>query len=472
MSWAIVERFFVQIVNLLASMVLARVLTPSAYGIVAIVMIFLTFSQVLVDLGLSQSLIANKAKDDKEYSAVFTFNLLISIVIYLAVSLNAGFFADYFSTPALRQVLPVLTISIITNALCIVHRVRLQQALNFKRQAFIQVPGLILSLSVAVIMALKGYGVWSLVAQQLVSQFYGVFAYWRQSNWRPHLTLNKTHLSPHLKYGSFVAITGVFSAIFHHVYDFLIGKYYSKEQLAHYTRAFAVKQLPHENLSIPIINVSFPLFSSLKDNPADLKIKYLKVLGQLCFIVFPVFFFTASSSSEIIRILFGSQWDIAGKFLFWLALSGMFQHVISLSNTLFMLKFKNVKISFILELISKTFFLSGAVLMIPYGVKAMLVFHACFSFCFMIFWMSNVQRFSHINFMHQLRVISIPFVVAFCAAIAPYLIQSETFHTGALVLLAIKGVTFLLIFMGLSILFQRKHLTEFIDMFRLRFSSK
>lgn len=470
MSWAIVERFAVQIVNLVASMVLARILTPSEYGVVAIVMMFLTISQVFVDLGLSQSLVANKTNDEKEYSAVFTFNLIVSIILYLLLATNASFIADYFNTPALKQVIPVLSLSIITNALCIVHRVRLQKELNFKRQALIQVPGLVLSLATAIMMALNGFGVWSLVAQQLVLQVYGVGAYWYLSHWRPHITLHSGSLVPHMRYGSFVALTGIFSSIFHYVYDFLIGKFFSKELLAHYSRAFAVKQLPHENLALPVVNVSFPLFSSVKDDARDLKNKYLKVLQQLSFLVFPVYFFMAVSSTEIVRVLFGSQWGIAGGYLFWLSISGMFQHVTSLNGTLFKLHFKNVRISFILEIVSKSFFLAGAVLLIPYGVEALLIFHSCFSAAFMFFWMFNLQWFSGISFLDQFKIILLPIAVSLFAAILPYFIRADQLKTGVLVILVLKGLIFLAIFLLLSFLFLKKEMLEVIKSLRLRFS--
>jgi teichuronic acid exporter len=470
MSWAIVERFAVQIVNLAASMVLARILTPSEYGVVAIVMMFLTISQVFVDLGLSQSLVANKTNQEKEYSAVFTFNLIVSIIIYLLLAFNASFIAGYFNTPALKQVIPVLSLSIITNALCIVHRVRLQKELNFKRQALIQVPGLVLSLVTAIIMALNGFGVWSLVAQQLVLQVYGVGAYWYMSHWRPHITLHRGSLAPHMRYGSFVALAGIFSSIFHYVYDFLIGKFFSKELLAHYSRAFAVKQLPHENLALPVVNVSFPLFSSVKDDANDLKNKYLKVLQQLSFLVFPVYFFMAVSSTEIVRVLFGSQWGIAGDYLFWLSISGMFQHVTSLNGTIFKLHLKNVRISFILEIISKSFFLAGAVLLIPYGVEVLLIFHGCFSVAFMVFWMFNLQWFSGISFLDQFKIIFLPLAVSLLSAILPYFINAGQLKTGVLVILVFKGLIFLAIFLLLSFLFLKKEMLEVIRSLRLRFS--
>jgi O-antigen/teichoic acid export membrane protein len=460
MSWAIGERFAVQFANLFASMILARKLTPSEYGVIAIVIMFITISQVIVDLGFTQSLIASKNVSEKEYSSVFTLNVLISGLIYFILIQNASLISDYFKVPILTQVIPILSLCIVTNALYSVHRVRLQKELNFKRQVLIQVPGLALSLFIAILMALNGFGVWSLVVQQLTLQLYEVITYWQISNWRPHVTLSKSLLIPHFRYGIFVAVTRIFSSIFHYVYDFLIGKYFAKELLAQYSRAFAVKQLPHENFTLPIVNVSFPLFSSLKDDPNDLKMKYKTILQQVSLIVFPIYYFLTVGSSEVIMLLFGSQWAIAADFLFWLSISGSFQHVTSLSGTLFMLHLKNVRMSFILELISKGIFLLGAILLVPHGIKALLVFHCFFSGIFMLFWMLIVQWYAGVFFFEQLKVIIAPMIFSMLSAIVTNFFSLEYTQLNVLFFLIQKTVVFATIFFMLSFFFMKSELTQ------------
>jgi O-antigen/teichoic acid export membrane protein len=470
MSWSIFDRFSVQFVNLFSSIILARLLSPTEYGYIAIVTIFITISQVVVDNGLSQSIIASNSKGNDVLSSVFTFNFIVSILIYLLLLVSASSISLFFKAPVLQYLIPVLAINLILHAVSNVHRIRLQMDLNFKRTALIQLPGLFISSCTAIVLALWGFGVWSLVAQQIILQLYITLTLWINSSWKPQLILNKNALKPHLKYGYFVSLNAFLSSVFHYVYDLLIGKYFSKELLGQYGKAFSLKQLPHENLTIPIINVSFPLFSLLKNDENNLNLKYKRLLSQLCYIITPIYVLIAIFSKEIVLLLFGAQWKVAGTCLFWLSISGIFQHVVSLNVSLFKLHFRNIKISFLLEFISKIIFFSGAFLLIPYGIISMLIFHVCFSFMFMIFWMLNLQWFSAVSFFDQFYIFFKPLLLSLLSAFSVYAFSKFDFLNYNIMFNIIKIIIFLLLYTFLSFTFMRKTFYETIDVISLRLS--
>src|SRR5690606_15654667 len=185
--WTFGQQISVQGINFVVQIVLARLLLPEAFGLIAMIQIFMAIGQTLMDGGMTSSLIRTKNPDQADYSTVFFINLFSSIVIYLILFFTAPYIALFFDQPLLTMVVRIYTISFIIQALVGVQTTRLTKEMNFKLQMYMRIPSTICGGIVGIVLAYKGFGVWALVWMQLVTTFLWMLQHWFKTDWRPSL---------------------------------------------------------------------------------------------------------------------------------------------------------------------------------------------------------------------------------------------------------------------------------------------
>ncbi|MGP1478001.1 MAG: lipopolysaccharide biosynthesis protein, partial [Phocaeicola sp.] len=207
--WSSLERFSVQGVQFLVMIIMARILTPYDYGIIGMLTIFLQISQSLIDSGFSQALIRKQNRTEVDNFTVFYFNIVVSIVLYITLFISAPWIAKFYHTPILIPVMRVICLGIVINSFVVVQRALFTIKIDFKTQAKASLFAAILSGIVGIGMAYKGYGVWSLVAQQLVN--YGGIALllWYFSKWRPKWVYSWKSFKELFSFGSKLMISGL-----------------------------------------------------------------------------------------------------------------------------------------------------------------------------------------------------------------------------------------------------------------------
>ncbi|MCK0156845.1 lipopolysaccharide biosynthesis protein [Cellulophaga sp. F20128] len=321
--WIALNQYSSVLINLIVSIILARLLDPKDFGLIAMIGIFMGIGNILMSSGLGQSLIRSTNPDQEDYSTVFFFNFGGSIIMYLILYFTAPLIAQFYKEEALINIIRVFTISFIINSFSMVQFTRLTKEMDFKTQMKVSIPSLIIGGLLGIIMAYNGYGVWSLVYMTLVSSILGVILIWVRTKWSPSFVFNIKKFKYHFNYGYKLTLAAIIDVIFNNAYVLLIGKYFSTTQVGYYDRANNLKQLPVQNISNIIHKVTFPLFVKIKDNDEKLKDVYQRILKLVIFIVAPIMILMAVLAEPLFRFVLTEKWLPAVPYFQILCINGI-----------------------------------------------------------------------------------------------------------------------------------------------------
>ena len=306
--WNTMERLFSNGISFVFTIILARLLSPDDYGIIAMPAIFLALAQVLVDSGFANALIRKPDLNEQDLSTAFYFNILVGVVSYLILFFASPFIADFFHTPILTQLLKVTALVVFINSLGIVQQAVLTKKMDFKTQAIITVFGTLVGGILGVWMAYNGYGVWALVIQQVSAALLRVILLWFFGNWHPVGIWSEESFSYLWTFGNKVIIIGFLDTIYNNIYAFVIGKMYNARDLGNYTRAQQFADLPISNLNSIIQRVSLPVLSEIQDDNARLGNIYLRIIRMTSLLIIPLMFGLAAMAKPLILIILGNEW--------------------------------------------------------------------------------------------------------------------------------------------------------------------
>lgn len=323
MIWTFAEQFGSQIISFIISIFLARLLLPSDFGVIALFGIVMGVASSIIDGGLASSLIRSKNVDDRDYSTVFIFNLIISVVLYIIIYIIAPYFADFYNKPILTDIIRVYSIILVINAFVTVQRTHFTKAMNFKTAFKIQLPSLIVGGITGVLLAYNGFGVWSLVYSAILQSIIFAVQHWIYSSWRPKLIFDKEKFKYHFSFGYKMTLSGLLNILFINIYTIIIGKFFSIQQLGYYNRADSLKQLPVSNLSSALNKVTFPLFAKISHNDVKLREVYQKLMKLVIFIIAPVLALMVVSAEPLFRFLLTDKWLPAVPYFQILSIAGL-----------------------------------------------------------------------------------------------------------------------------------------------------
>lgn len=332
--WSAIERFSTQGIQFLFSIILARLLSPEDYGIIAMPLIFLTVAQVFIDSGFANALIRKPDLNENDLSTALFFNVGVGILCYIVLFIASPYIADFYNTPILSDILKVTSLSVLFTPLCTVQQAILTKSLNFKLQARVSVISAIVGGVVGVYMAYNGYGVWSLAVSQALTALMRVILLWTWTKWYPNCGWSRCSFSYLWNYGSKLLFAGLIDTVYQNVYPLIIGKFYSAASLGYYTRAQQFAHLPTVNVYGIIRRVTFPLLSEIQNDRDRLVKVFLRILRISVFIMFPLMCFLAGSAKPIIIILLSEKWVDAIIFLQLLSFAMMWRPIDSLNLNL------------------------------------------------------------------------------------------------------------------------------------------
>ena len=323
MFWSFMIQGGTQIINFGVTVLLARLLMPAEFGLIGMISIFIAISRALVDGGFVSSLIRTRDADNSDYSTVFFVNLLSSLLLYLVLFLAAPFIADFYSQDILVNLVRVLGLVLIINAFSMVQSTKLNKELQFKTQFLLQLPSLLISALVSVWMAYNDFGVWSLVAKDLIYALLATLQLWWYSKWVPDFVFNKEKFRRHFNFGYKLSLTQIINTAFDNLYYVIIGKYFSAAQLGYFTRARSLEQLPTSFFFNSFNRVFYPLLAKVNDD-LQLKRVYSQLMSLVVFIVTPLLVFLGVVAEPFIRWLLTDKWLPAVPFFQLLLISGIF----------------------------------------------------------------------------------------------------------------------------------------------------
>ena len=368
--WSSIERFSIQGIHFLVTLVLARILTPKDFGLIGMLAVFIALAQSLIDSGFSLALIRKQDRTDIDNSTVFYFNIVTSIFIYFLLYAIAPFVSVFFHEPQLTDLMRVLCLVVIINSFAVIQRVIYTSAVNFKVQAKATTFAAIISGIIGIVMAIKGFGVWALVFQQLSSTFATTLLLWYYSKWKPKFVFSWKSFKKLYVFGLNLMVVGILETLYQNSYQIIIGRFFSAVQLGHFTQAKHIATLPSSNISGVIGRVTYPVMSEIQDDNKRLSDYYRKMARVLAFIVFPLMCGLAALSFPIVEILIGHKWQFAAVLLIPLSFSFMFYPVHAVNMNILQVKgLSNLYLQS--ELIKKVISIAFLVGTIPFGIVVM-----------------------------------------------------------------------------------------------------
>ena len=322
--WRFAERSGAQGVSFIVSMVLARILSPEDYGVIALVTVFTTILQVFVDSGLGNALIQKQDADDVDFSTVFFFNVTVCCILYAAVFIAAPLIARFYNNDSLTPVIRVLSLTLVISGVKNVQQAYVSRKLIFRKFFFATLGGTLGAAVLGIYMAMKGFGVWALVAQQIFNAAVDTLILWITVRWRPKRVFSFARLKELLGYGSRLLAASLINTVYNEVRQMIIGKVYSSSDLAYYNRGRQFPQFIVQNINSSIDSVLFPVMSGAQEDRTRVRQMAQKSIMTSSYIMWPLMAGLVVTGENLIRVLLTDKWLPALPFLYVFAfVSGM-----------------------------------------------------------------------------------------------------------------------------------------------------
>lgn len=313
--WVFLEKMSGQAVHFVVGMILARLLTPNDYGTVALYAIFFAVANVLIDGGFGGALIQKKDADDLDFNSVFYLNLALSILAYVAIFFTAPLIARFYKLPELTAIVRVAALSFFFNAVNAIQNAELTKKMLFELSFRISLITTFTSAVCGVTLAFMGYGVWALVWASLITGFVGVIARWFIIAWRPRLMFSFGRLKPLFSYGWKMAASNLLDAFFSNLNGLLIGRLYSRADLAYVNKGRALPRMAMDEVDSTLGRVSFPALVQLQDDKVRLRDAMRQMMACSTFLVMPLMALIATCAHSEVRLLYGAQWTPSAPFM-------------------------------------------------------------------------------------------------------------------------------------------------------------
>jgi O-antigen/teichoic acid export membrane protein len=456
--WSFSDNIANQIVHFIVGIILARLLSPSEFGLIGMVTIFIAVSQSFIDSGFQQALIRKKNADNNDFSTVFYYNLSIGFILYIILFFSARGISNFYNEPQLTNIIKVFGLIIMVESFALIQRVRLIKALNFKLQTKISVICSVSSGIVGIYMAYSGFGVWSLVWRTLINQFLQAISLWIFNKWIPSLKFSARSLKEMFPFGSRLLVSGLIDTIYENIYLLIIGKYFSAADLGYYTRADQFTKLPSSNITSTIQKVSYPVLSKIQDEQVKLKKGYRQMIKSTMFISFTAMMIMAAIAKPMILTLIGEKWLPSVIFLQLLCFAGMLYPLHAMNLNMLVVKGRS-DLFLRLEIIKKILAIPVIIIGILFSIKAMIIGMIFNSF--LAYYINSYFSGRLINYSvkEQIKDILPSFLIALLTGIILF-IPTLLFNILPAIMMLSQILAGLIIIIGLSEII---HLDSYLD---------
>lgn len=368
--WRILETGGTHIIQLGIGIVLARLIMPEQFAAVAMLTIFLAVAQIFINSGFSTALMRKNNRTQIDCSTVFYFNIAISVLSYAILFLIAPYVAVFYDLPELKAILRVTSVSLVIGSFAGVHRTLFSARMDFKSLAKYNIAALIISGGIGVYMAYKGFQVWALVTQSIVSTAVTTACICYNSTWRPTLQLSWVSLKEFFSFGSKLLASGLLDTIFTNMYSVVIGKFFPHSDLAFYNRAVGLKNISSSTPTSILQSVTFPALCKLQENDDTLRSAYRRMLRISAFVIFPICLGIGAVSFPLINVLYSNVWIYAASLLQIIVFAGMWYPIHAINLNLLQVKGRS-DLFFRLEIIKKILGVIVLCVTLPLGLEAM-----------------------------------------------------------------------------------------------------
>lgn len=370
--WSFVDAAGNRIVQFVVGVILARLLVPEQFGLLGMLAIFIAVAQAFLDGGFVMALIQKKEVTEADTSSVFYLNVVVGAVLAGLMYLAAPWIASFYDRPDLCPLTRAMSLIFVINSLGVVQTALLSRNVAFKIQAKVSLVSAICSGCIGIGMAYSGYGVWSLVGQQISRAVCTVALLWLLNSWRPGLVFSLVSLRRMFTFGSRLLASNLLDQVFSNLYYVVIGKVFSPAELGYYTRAAHFQELPSMTLTQAVARVALPVFSSIQDDVARLRRGMQKVLGLLVFLVAPMMVLLAVTAPSLVQVLLTEKWLPCVPYLQMLVILGILYPLHALNLNILVARGRS-DLFLRLEVIKKCLILLNVVVSWRWGIMAIII---------------------------------------------------------------------------------------------------
>ncbi len=453
MIWSSIGKFGTLGMSFISNLVLARILMPSDFGYIGMLHIFIAISQVFINGGLGSALIQKKNVSHIDYSTVFYYNLLLSLIFYVLLYLAAPYIADFYKMHLLKDILRVQSIILIVNSFSLVQSIQLQKNLRFKALSVRNIIAALIGAVVGIIMALLGYGVWSLVFSNLIAAITSVILLWRMSSWRPSLEFSFNSLKNMFSFGGLMLLSSLVETAYTNIQGLIIGKVFTAKDLGYYTQARKLEDVPNSALSSIVNQVSFPVFSQLQDNLNSLRAGVQRNITSISFLNFPLMVLFIVIARPLIILLYTQRWEESIPY-FQILCVGAMLYTINTVNTNVIRSLGKGALYFWVQLIKRLAGIISIVISVQYGIETMLWTIVILNYIFFIINGIVTGKIINYGFIAQLKDIYGVFILSITVGVVTYYGVSLFSIDNYLLTLIIHTLIYSLLYISLSYVFK------------------
>ena len=352
-------------------LVLARLLSPEDYGLMAMTTVMISVSAVISEGGIGMAIVQMKQLDDDVCSTAFWLNMGASLGMYGIMFLSAPLLAQFYKEPSLTLLVRIAGLRVLLGGLHICHFARLERDMAFRKATIVQIPSFVLGSVLAIWMAYTGWGVWSLVALSLFTGLAGTIASWVVSGWIPRWRFRRSSLRELSGFGLNVAGERLLDTVFANIYVLVIGKFFSPLQVGYYNRAQQFQNLPSSSINSVFMRVLMPMFSSIQGDHGKLRAGFMQALALATLVSFPIFAGMAAVAQPMVVFLIGPKWEPCVPYLQILCFIGAFIPIHSLNITAILSQGRS-SLSFQISIYKKLLVVVAILLTVRHGIVAML----------------------------------------------------------------------------------------------------
>lgn len=396
LTWASVDRFGQQAVQIIIGMILARLLTPDDFGLIGLIMIFVALSTVLVDSGFSQALLRKKNADELDYNSVFYFNITVSILVYLILFFLAPHIAIFFNEPQLTKICRVIFIAIFFNALYLIPIAKMLRVLDFKNGAKINLFSVTCSGIIGVILAYNGIGVWALVAQQVLFHFFRMISLHFFVKWRPKLIFSFKVIRDFWTFSMNLLGTSVLNVVFNNMYFLILGKFYTKYEVGYYSQANKLSETINSTFQTVLLGSTFPLLVKIHTEDERFRRIFRELSQKISLITFPIMLGAIAAAKPLIVVLYTTKFLPSVLYFQLICLGSLFIPLYTLIISALNARGQS-RSTFRVEFIKKLLIMISILAFFRYGVISLLIGYiiSCtIAFIISVFYLkSNLNHF-------------------------------------------------------------------------------
>ena len=468
MVWTALQKYSQMIIHFISGIILARLLTPYDYGCIGMLSIFMVLADAFIDGGFGSALIQKKRPTQEDYSTIFWWNIGMAALMYAILFISAPAIARFYNTPILCAVLRVNGLVLFTHALNLIQRNQLKKKLNFKLLSIVTIVVTIINLSITIVLAYKGFGVWALVAQNLIGSALYSLIFWFYVKWRPFWIFSWQSFKELFGFGFYMFLTHLINSFSGQIQGLLIGKKYNPITMGYYSKASATEQLASHSISSIMTQVTYPLYAEVQDDKVTLSNMIKRLSMTLSYITFPLMFVLLLCAKPLFVLLYSDRWLQSIPYFQVLCFAGL-AGCLQSANLQAIAAIGKSKTMFVWTLLKRGVGFVAIVLgMVFFGMKGLLVGMIINAWFSLFVNMGLVSKHVGYKFWRQILDVLPVGIASLIAAVASfgvgYLLHLSMYPDGL-----VKAGVYAIIYLGWSFVFKPEAYTYFLTIIPAKF---